>query len=74
MLTPHNDEQRRSHSHAIKFGSNTDTDMSDIVFDNITIWDSNGGLAIQQRSEGNTLPSKPLYHTLTLESMSMKRV
>ena len=56
MLTPHNDEQRRSHSHAIKFGSNTDTDMSDIVFDNITIWDSNGGLAIQQRSEGNTLP------------------
>lgn len=63
MLTPHNDEQRRSHSHAIKFGSNTDTDMSDIVFDNITIWDSNGGLAIQQRSEGNTLPSKPCTKT-----------
>jgi polygalacturonase len=34
----------RSHSHAIKFGSNTDTRMSDIVFDNITIHDSNGGM------------------------------
>lgn len=43
----------RSHSHAIKFGSNTDALMSDIVFDNITIWDSNGGLAIQQRSQGD---------------------
>jgi hypothetical protein len=43
----------RSKSHAIKFGSNTDTEMSDIVFDRIRIWDSNSGLAIQQRSEGN---------------------
>jgi hypothetical protein len=43
----------RSKSHAIKFGSNVDTEMSDIVFDNITIWDSNGGLSIQQRSAGN---------------------
>ena len=43
----------RSKSHAIKFGSNTDTEMSDIVFDSIRIWDSNSGLAIQQRSEGN---------------------
>eukprot|EP00944_MAST-04C_sp_MAST-4C-sp1_P014298 g14298.t1 len=43
----------RSKSHAIKFGSNTDTLMSNIVFDNITIWDSNGGLSIQQRSQGD---------------------
>ena len=43
----------RSNSHAIKFGSNTDTEMSDIVFDNITIWDSNGGLSLQQRTEGD---------------------
>ena len=34
----------RSNSHAIKFGSNTDTLMSDMVFDNVTIWDSNGGI------------------------------
>jgi hypothetical protein len=32
--------------------------MSDIVFDNITIWDSNGGMSIQQRSEGDTLDSE----------------
>jgi hypothetical protein len=43
----------RSKSHAIKFGSNTDTLMSNIIFDNITIWDSNGGLSIQQRSQGD---------------------
>jgi hypothetical protein len=43
----------RSKSHAIKFGSNTDTNMLNIIFDNITIWDSNGGLSIQMRSEGN---------------------
>ena len=43
----------RSKSHAIKFGSNTDTLMANIVFDNITIWDSNGGMSIQQRSEGD---------------------
>lgn len=45
----------RSHSHAIKFGSNTDTEMSDILFDNITIHDSNAGLSIQQRSEGSII-------------------
>jgi hypothetical protein len=45
----------RSHSHAIKFGSNTDTNMSDILFDNITIWDSNGGMSIQQRSQGSII-------------------
>lgn len=43
----------RSKSHAIKFGSNTDAEMSDIIFENITIWDSNSGLSIQQRSGGN---------------------
>lgn len=43
----------RSKSHAIKFGSNTDTDMFNMVFENITIWDSNSGMAIQQRSGGN---------------------
>ncbi|CAM9221607.1 unnamed protein product, partial [Ectocarpus fasciculatus] len=43
----------RSKSHAIKFGSNTDTEMSDILFENITIWDSNAGLSIQQRSGGD---------------------
>ena len=43
----------KSKSHAIKFGSNTDTLMANIVFDNITIWDSNGGMSIQQRSEGD---------------------
>lgn len=43
----------RSKSHAIKFGSNTDTDMHDIVFDHIRIWDSNAGMSIQQRSKGN---------------------
>ena len=31
--------------HAIKFGSNTDTLMRDILFDNVTIVDSNGGMA-----------------------------
>jgi hypothetical protein len=45
----------RSHSHAIKFGSNTDTDMFNVLFDNITIWDSNGGMSIQQRSQGNIM-------------------
>lgn len=43
----------RSKSHAIKFGSNTDEDMYNIVFDNITIFDSNGGLSIQQRGQGD---------------------
>ncbi|KAJ9450534.1 hypothetical protein DIPPA_14774, partial [Diplonema papillatum] len=43
----------RSKSHAIKFGSPTDEDMYDILFDNITIYDSNAALGIQQRSNGN---------------------
>ena len=43
----------RSKSHAIKFGTNTDEGMSDVVFDNITIWDSNGGLSVQQRTGGD---------------------
>ena len=43
----------RSHSHAIKFGSNCDTDMYNVLFENVTIWDSNGGMSIQQRSQGN---------------------
>ena len=43
----------RSKSHAIKFGTNTDTEMSDVIFEDVTIWDSNGGLAIQSRSPGN---------------------
>ena len=43
----------RSKSHAIKFGSNCDTEMSDILFENIIIWDSNSGLGIQHRSQGD---------------------
>lgn len=43
----------RSKSHAIKFGTPTDEEMYDILFENITIWDSNSGLAIQQRSSGD---------------------
>lgn len=43
----------RSKSHAIKFGTNCDTDMSNILFENITIWDSNSGIGIQQRSQGS---------------------
>lgn len=43
----------RSRSHAIKFGSHTDANMTDILFENITILDSNSGLAIQQRGPGN---------------------
>ena len=43
----------RSHSHAIKFGSNCDTNMYNVLFENVTIWDSNGGMSIQQRSQGN---------------------
>eukprot|EP01062_Namystynia_karyoxenos_P000950 TRINITY_DN10342_c0_g2_i1.p1 TRINITY_DN10342_c0_g2~~TRINITY_DN10342_c0_g2_i1.p1 ORF type:complete len:487 (+),score=119.14 TRINITY_DN10342_c0_g2_i1:81-1463(+) len=43
----------RSKSHALKFGSNTDTEMSGILFDGVRIWDSNGGIAIQQRSAGD---------------------
>eukprot|EP01079_Euglenida_sp_SAG-EU17-18_P004499 gene4499-4736_t len=43
----------RSGSHAIKFGSNTDADMHSILFEDVTIWGSNGGLSIQQRSNGS---------------------
>ena len=43
----------RSKSHAIKFGSTCDADCTDAVFENITIWDSNSGLSIQQRGAGN---------------------
>ncbi|KAJ9450535.1 putative polygalacturonase [Diplonema papillatum] len=43
----------RSKSHAIKFGSPTDEDMYDILFDNITIYDSNSALAVEQRSNGS---------------------
>lgn len=43
----------RSKSHAIKFGSVCDTDISNISFNRIKIWDSNSGMAIQQRSTGN---------------------
>jgi hypothetical protein len=55
----------RSKSHAIKFGSNTDTDMMNIVFDNITIWDSNAGLSIQQRSQGN-------LHNITFSNIQVE--
>lgn len=43
----------RSKSHALKFGSLCDTEMSDILFEDITIWDSNAGISIQQRSQGD---------------------
>lgn len=43
----------RSKSHAIKFGSNTDSLMADILFDNCTIIDSNGGMSIQARGQGD---------------------
>jgi len=43
----------RSKSHALKFGSNTDTEMSNIFFENITIWDSNSGIAMQNRGAGD---------------------
>lgn len=40
---------------AIKFGSNTGPgQISDIVFDNLTIWSSNGGMKIQERGGGAT--------------------
>ena len=45
----------RSRSGAIKFGSNTGPGkMSDILFDNCTIWSSNGGMKIQGRGGGST--------------------
>ena len=42
----------RSKSHAIKFGSNTDTEMAHMLFDDIEIHDSNSGISVQQRSDG----------------------
>jgi len=45
----------RSRSHAIKFGTNCDAEMSNILFENITIWDSNSGLAIQSRGPGGSI-------------------
>ena len=39
----------RSKSHAIKFGSACEAECSGCLFENITIHDSNSGLAIQQR-------------------------
>lgn len=43
----------RSSSHAIKFGTDTCQEMHDILFDNIKIYDSNSGLAIQMRCNGS---------------------
>ena len=44
----------RSRSGAIKFGSNTGPGvMKDIVFNNLTIWSSNGGMKIQARGSDN---------------------
>ena len=51
----------RSKSHAIKFGSTCNADCSDAVFENITIWDSNSGLAIQQRGAGIISLRLPLW-------------
>jgi len=41
----------RSRSSAVKFGSTTPTDIHDLVFDDLYIWDSNGGLSIQARDQ-----------------------
>jgi len=43
----------RSRSSAIKFGSATPVSMYRLSFTDITIWDSNRGLGIQQRDGGN---------------------
>ncbi|KAH3743880.1 polygalacturonase ADPG1 [Pelomyxa schiedti] len=43
----------RSRSCAVKFGSVNAEDMHDMVFENLTIWDTNRGLGIQQRDPGN---------------------
>ena len=43
----------RSKSHAIKFGSTCEAECSDCTFENLTIFDSNSGLAIQQRGAGD---------------------
>jgi polygalacturonase len=56
----------RSRSAAIKFGSNTDTNCSNLLFENITIWDSNRGLGIQQRSQGNI--TNVTFRDITVET------
>ena len=56
----------RSRSAAIKFGSNTDTNCSNLLFENITIWDSNRGLGIQQRSQGNI--TNVTFRDITIET------
>ena len=43
----------RSKSHAIKFGSTCDADCYNGYFENITIYDSNSGLSVQQRGTGS---------------------
>lgn len=43
----------RSKSHALKFGSICDEEMSNVLFEDIRIWDSNSGMGIQQRRPGN---------------------
>jgi hypothetical protein len=45
----------RSRSHAIKFGTNCEEEMAHIMFENIKIWDSNSGLAIQSRNVGGSI-------------------
>ncbi len=56
----------RSRSSAIKFGSNTDLEMSNLLFENIVIWDSNRGLGIQQRSAGNI--TNVTYRNISIET------
>jgi polygalacturonase len=56
----------RSRSGAIKFGSNTDTNCTNLLFENITIYDSNRGLAIQQRSQGNV--TDVVFRDITVET------
>jgi len=43
----------RSRSSALKFGSATDDDISDVLFENITIGLSHRGIGIQLRDKGN---------------------
>jgi len=45
--------QARSRSSAFKIGSATREDMSDILVQDFFVWDSNRGLAIQHRDQGN---------------------
>ncbi len=55
----------RSKSHAVKFGSNCDDEMSDVLFEDITIWDSNSGIGIQQRSQGD-------IHNITYRNINIE--